>query len=45
MLITGKKNYQIKVIKMKNRILIVVGSGSGKTNVLLKLIKHQRQFA
>ena len=24
------------------RILIIGGSGSGKTNVLLKLIKHQR---
>ena len=25
-----------------HRILIIVGSGSGKTNVLLNLIKHQR---
>ena len=24
------------------RILIIVGSGSGKTNVLLNLMKHQR---
>ena len=26
------------------RILIIVGSGSGKTNVLLNLIKHQRPY-
>ena len=26
----------------RHRILIIVGSGSGKTNVLLNLIKHQR---
>ena len=25
-----------------NRVLIICGSGSGKTNVLLNLIKHQR---
>ena len=25
------------------RILIIAGSGSGKTNAFLKLIKHQRQ--
>ena len=24
------------------RILIIIGSGSGKTNVLINLIKHQR---
>ena len=63
MLITGKKFYQIKVIKIiKNydqsveinhnlncscipehpwRVSIISGSGSGKTNVLLNLIKYQ----
>ena len=24
------------------RVLVIVGSGSGKTNVLLNLMKHQR---
>ena len=32
------------ILDLPNRILIIGVSGSGKTNVLLNLIKHQRQF-
>ena len=50
-----KKNYD-KLVKINHkpscscivnypyRILIINGSGLGKTNVLLNLIKHQRQY-
>ena len=30
------------ILNIFHKILIIAGSGSGKTNVLLNLVKHQR---
>ena len=30
------------ILNILHKILIIAGSGSGKTNVLLNLLKHQR---